>query len=96
MNPFTTTLSPSSLLEKTLSHSRNHATDLYMTTKKKSGKIWVWDIETGEKKNGGKGKLEWLLCLEKDAKNDYESTYKPQKYGGMITDLFTLFNDFLF
>ena len=52
--------------EKTLAHSRNHVTDLSlesgnlfkMASKIKSERMWVRDLETGGKKNGGKGKLE--------------------------------------
>ena len=73
--------------EKTLAHSRNHVTDLStesgnlfkMAAKIKSERIWVRDLETGEKQTKWRQRQN-----SKEAKNMKEYTYKPQEYGRMI------------
>ena len=81
--------------EKTLAHSRNHVTDLStesgnlfkMASKLKSEKIWVRDLETGEKHKMA------AKANSKEAKNMQEFTYKQQEYGRMIKRSYFLFND---
>ena len=73
--------------DKTLAHSRNHVTDLStesgnlfkMAAKIKSERIWVRDLETGEKQTKWRQRQN-----SKEAKNMKEYTYKPQEYGRMI------------
>ena len=82
--------------EKTLAHSRNHVTDLStesgnlfkMAAKIKSERIWVRDLETGEKQTKWRQRQ-----TRKKLKILQEFTYKQQEYGRMIKRSYFLFND---